>query len=84
MTPIPGKLYRARYSSAHNHLHDTGRSTMARIGSLLLFLGIKVRTHGAPGASPQFKCVFLAGDGSIIYSWLSDSFMLIEELQEQP
>jgi hypothetical protein len=55
---------------------------MARIGSLLLFLGIKVRTHGAPGASPQFKCVFLAGDGSIIYSWLSDSFMLIEELEE--
>lgn len=76
MTPIPGKLYRARYSQAHHNLNnDRHRTCMVHIGSIMMLLGVEARTG---------KCVFLTGDGSIIYDWLGDSFMLIEELQEQP
>lgn len=79
MTPIPGKLYKTRYSQAHSHLHDKGQSTMVRMGSILLFLGVDKGNLSA--LSNYTKYVFLTTAGTIVYFWLDNFRNHVEELE---
>lgn len=83
MTPIPGKLYKARYSQAHSHLHDKDQSTIVRMGSILLFLGADKGKLSA--VSNYTKYVFLTTAGTIIYFWLNNfrNHLHLEELEEE-
>lgn len=78
MNPIPGKLYKTRYSQAHGHLHDKGQSTMVRMGSILLFLGVDKGNLSA--LSNYNKYVFLTTAGTIVYFWIDNFQSHVDEL----